>query len=180
MEARLSPCVEGPFCFDTKEFISWLVGCFLFSICIFFVFCFGREDRDSNNKLPSLASCPHRELHRKGHPISLLWAVSLVSDLSELALPSGQTGGSSDLEIGHPGYPDLLSVHFVRFIRQRRASWLPIPRLNESFHLATAKVEFGTGQRATRNSKVERKRGGKLSVPGSPVAGSSGTTRILS
>lgn len=26
-------------------------------------------------------------------------------------------------------------------------SWLPIPRLNESFHLATAKVEFGTGQR---------------------------------
>ncbi|KAM3381155.1 hypothetical protein P3S68_006728 [Capsicum galapagoense] len=24
---------------------------------------------------------------------------------------------------------------------------LPIPRLNESFHLATAKVEFGTGQR---------------------------------
>ena len=24
---------------------------------------------------------------------------------------------------------------------------MPIPRLNESFHLATAKVEFGTGQR---------------------------------
>jgi len=35
----------------------------------------------------------------------------------------------------------------------------PIPRLNESCHLAmaTAKVEFGTGK-ATRNSKVERKR----------------------
>ncbi|CAN4127062.1 unnamed protein product [Withania somnifera] len=159
-------------------------------------------------------AAPHRELHRKGHPISLLWALSLVSDLSELALPSGQRGGSSDLEIGHPGYPDLLSVHFVSsmnqnleleaslgkkpidsvfskstsgleiidpfceprdsdknpisyppsavliefqrsrslskrilFIRQRRVSWLPIPRLNESFHLATAKVEFGTGQR---------------------------------
>lgn len=40
MEARLSPCGEGQFCFDTKEFISWLVGCFLFSICIGFVFCF--------------------------------------------------------------------------------------------------------------------------------------------
>ena len=61
-------------------------------------------------------AAPHRELHRKGHPISLLWALSLVSDLSELALPSGQTGGSSDLEIGHPGYPDLLSVHFVRYL----------------------------------------------------------------
>lgn len=61
-------------------------------------------------------AAPHRELHRKGHPISLLWAVSLVSDLSELALPSGQRGGSSDLEIGHPGYPDLLSVHFVRYL----------------------------------------------------------------
>ncbi|KAG5595784.1 hypothetical protein H5410_037016 [Solanum commersonii] len=34
--------------------------------------------------------------------------------VSQLALPSGQRGGSSDLEIGHPGYPDLLSVHFVR------------------------------------------------------------------
>lgn len=40
MEARLSPCGEGTFCFDMKEFISWLVGCFLFSICIGFVFCF--------------------------------------------------------------------------------------------------------------------------------------------
>ncbi|KAH0638566.1 hypothetical protein KY285_035152 [Solanum tuberosum] len=39
-------------------------------------------------------------MHRKGHPISLLWALSLASDLSELALPSGQRGGSSDLEIG--------------------------------------------------------------------------------
>ncbi|CAN4123560.1 unnamed protein product [Withania somnifera] len=152
-------------------------------------------------------AAPHRELHRKGHPISLLWALSLVSDLSELALPSGQRGGSSDLEIGHPGYLDLLSVHFfyesksrvggiagkkpidsvfskstsgleiidpfceprdsdknpisyppsavlIEFQRSRslskrilRVSWLPIPRLNESFHLATAKVEFGTGQR---------------------------------
>ncbi|CAN4102307.1 unnamed protein product [Withania somnifera] len=28
-------------------------------------------------------AAPHREPHRKGHPISLLWALSLVSDLSD-------------------------------------------------------------------------------------------------
>jgi len=55
-------------------------------------------------------------MHQKGHPISLLWVVSLVSDLSVLALQSEQTGGSSDLEIGHPSYPDLLSVHFIRYL----------------------------------------------------------------
>ncbi|TXG60814.1 hypothetical protein EZV62_012177 [Acer yangbiense] len=36
---------------------------------------------------------------------------------------------------------------FVVKMDNRRACWLPIPRLNESFHLTTAKVEFGTCQR---------------------------------
>ena len=39
---------------------------------------------------------------------------------------------------------------------------MPIPRLNESFHLATAKVEFGTGQRGKQRGIPKWKGKGQL------------------
>lgn len=64
----------------------------------------------------------------------ILWSVLLPLS------PEIKSTGNRDRSRG-------LKMMIWRFIRQRRASWLPIPRWNESFHLATAKVEFGTGQR---------------------------------
>uniref|UniRef100_K4CCK7 Uncharacterized protein n=1 Tax=Solanum lycopersicum TaxID=4081 RepID=K4CCK7_SOLLC len=62
-------------------------------------------------------------------------ALSLVSDLSEIALTSGQRGGSSDLEIGYPGYRTTISLsssyseRFMLICSTRRAVYQPHVRV---------------------------------------------------
>lgn len=80
-----------------------------------------------------------------------------------------------------------------RFIRKRRACCLPIPRLNESFHLnpqgePTAKVEFGTGQRGKQRGIPKWKGKGQFQtkdpvsrgkLPGVQVSSPEGAQRCL-
>lgn len=46
---------------------------------------------------------------------------------------------------------------------------MPIPRLNESFHLATAKVEFGTGQRGKQRG-IQKWKGKGLFQTKDPIS----------
>ncbi|KAK4364286.1 hypothetical protein RND71_015644 [Anisodus tanguticus] len=60
-----------------------------------------------------------------------------------------------DLDLNHAYTTNSLNPKVIPYcLIKRTVSWLPIPRLNESFHLATTKVEFGTGQRGKQGGII--------------------------